>query len=169
VKSWFDQIDEDVAKAVIRIKVKLPNGEEIDRDFRGDIAIDYDLLEEQLTEMPGMFAWWSSVLAEQRARVMVIERKIKARRGMVTQELLDESKKIAASGGGIGTRAGLRREDIKDLMEKDVKMIKLDATYIQEKRTESKLYGIVEALRMKSEHLRSLAGFKRMEMQQSNI
>jgi len=129
---WFkDNVEEKISEALISILVVLPNKEKITRDFRPDLDIDYDLLEEQLADIPSIFAFWSVVLAEQKANTELIEREIKLRKALITRELLDESKRLAADGAGIGTRPGLRQSDIKDLMQGDETLLKLDASYIR--------------------------------------
>lgn len=165
----FD-IDDDVAEWLMKITVTVGAGDNkrtFTRDFRPDVTPNYDLLEEQLVETPPLLCFWSQVLAEARARVSLLDRKMRTRRGEIMRELTDEAKRMASEGIGLGSRAGLRKSDIEDLMEQDEKLIGLDVEYITARKIESKVYGIIEALRTKSENLRSLAGFKRMEMQES--
>jgi len=162
-KDWFSRnVDDDIAKILVKLKISIGDDKFIERDFRPDVKIEYEELEEQLEDTPSLFAFWSSVLAEQRAQVAIIERSIKMRRGTVTRTLLEESKSVAAKGVGLGTRPGLRKDDIKDLLEADKELAELDAKYIIANKRLSKLYGVVDAIRMKSEHLRSLSGFKRI-------
>lgn len=150
---WFeDHIDPDVAKAVIRLSVKLHNDSSIDRDFRPDVHIDYDNLEEQLEIQPSLYAFWSSVLSEQRASVAKIERIIKARRGIIARKLIAEQPDIT-------------KWKLEEVAESDKELNRLEGKLIQQKRTESKLFAIVDALKIKTEMLRSLAGFKRIELQ----
>jgi hypothetical protein len=151
---WFDEnVDNDVAEAVIRLKVVLPNRKgEIDRDFRPDVSIDYDDLERQMSVMPSVFAFWSSVLAEQRAEVAKTDRIIKARRALLARKLFDE-------------HVDIPKWRLEEIIESDSNLTKLETKLIQAKRTESKLFAIVDSLRMKSDMLRSLAGFKRQELQ----
>ena len=65
--SWVkSNFDEDLAAAVFKLKVELPNGKIVTRDFSVDLGIDYDMLEEQLAETPSIFAFLSSILSEQK-------------------------------------------------------------------------------------------------------
>jgi hypothetical protein len=152
---WFaDNVPEDVASIVVRISVKA-SGKEISKDFRTDVEIDYDNLEEQLARTPSAFAYWAGVLSEQKMVVGVWERKIKRRRAVVAEQILKASKAEGIS---------LRAADIKELIEADDVLEKLEAELLIAQRSAGKLYNIVEAIKMKSEHLRSLAGFKRQEL-----
>jgi hypothetical protein len=153
---WFaDNIPEDVANIVVRIHVKVPGGGTISRDFRTDVEIDYDNLEEQLARTPSAFSYWAGVMSEQKMVVGVFERKIKRRRAIVAEQILNTAKAEGIS---------LRAADIKELIEADDILEKLEAELLIAQRSSGKLYNIVEAIKMKSEHLRSLAGFKRQEL-----
>ena len=152
--SWYgENVNDDVAKQVITLRFPVQDGV-IERDFRPDVEIDYDNLIKQLEETPAMFSWWATLLAEVRKNVAVLERKIKRRKGEVTRELLDAAKNE-------GTK--LRRDDVLDLIEADDLVNKYEAELIMANKHMSKLFAITDALKMKSEHLRSLAGFKRQE------
>lgn len=152
--SWFgENVNDDVAKIVITLRFPVQDGV-VERDFRPDVEIDYDNLVKQLEETPAMFSWWAALLAEVRKNVAVLERKIKRRKGEVTRELLDAAKNE-------GTK--LRRDDVLDLIEADDLVNKYEAELIMANKYLSKLFAITDALKMKSEHLRSLAGFKRQE------
>lgn len=153
--AWFDKhIDPDIADAVIRLIVRLPNGSTVERDFRSDLHIDYDNLEHMLEEMPSLFAFWSMVLAEHRALVALQTRAVLIRRAELVREITDSARDAGVS---------VRRSDLDDLIEGDVELSKKSAALIKLKRTESKLFGIQDALKMKMDSMRSLAGFKREE------
>lgn len=155
--SWFDNaLGGDFAK-LFHIKMEI-DGSTYERDIRPDVAIDYDVLETQLQETPSIFCTWAMFLAEARKAVSVIERAIKNRRGQLTRELLDAAKKE-------GTK--LRASDVEFLLEDDEEVQRLEAKLIGANKNLSKLFAIVDALRMKSENLRSLAGFKRQEYRDS--
>lgn len=150
--AWYEQnIDDDIANIVIRLNIKLNDRTEITRDFRPDVEIDYDNLEGQLQEAPSIFSYWAMVLGEQRAVVARIERMVDVKRAFIIQEILEKNDSIP-------------KWKVDELVEVDKSVNTLETRLITAKRTETKLYNIVEALKMKSEHLRSLAGFKRQEM-----
>jgi hypothetical protein len=157
--SWFDDnLGNDLARQLIRINVNI-DGQIIDRDVRPDVDINYDMLEEELQNISASFSFWAILLAECKKIVAIIERKVKRRRGEVTNLLLNEAKKE-------GVR--LRGTDVKDLIETDDLIEKLEAQLILANRSLSKIFAVVDAMRMKSEMLRSLAGFKKQEMRDSD-
>lgn len=156
---WFDDnIVEEIAETIIRVKVNLPKQRYVERDFRPDVAVEYDNLEVQLEHTPSSFAFWSVVLAEHRAAVAIIERKIKARRAALTNELLEKAKLDGVK---------IAQWQVETLIETDDTLITFESELILANRTLSKLYAIVDAIRMKSDNLRSLAGFKREELKES--
>lgn len=151
---WYEtNVPEDIAKQLITLRFPVQDGV-VERDFRPDVEIDYDDLVKQLEETPAMFSFWANLLAEVRKQVAVLERKVKRRKGEVTRTLLDE-----ASTKGVK----LRRDDVVDLIEADDLLNKFEAELIMANKHLSKLFAITDAIKMKSEHLRSLAGFKRQE------
>ena len=158
MSTWFDSLNDDIATTLLRVRVELPEGGTVDKDIRPDVVIDYDMLEEQLEETPSAYVFWSMVLAESKKNVATLERIVKRRKGDVTRELLGDAREKGVS---------LRRADVDDLIEADEKLNELEGRLILANRTLSKLFAVVEAMRMKSDHLRSLAGFKRQEQRDS--
>lgn len=159
MSKWFsDNIDDDLANAVLKIRVKMPNGTMLERDLRPDLATDYDLLEQQLTETPSIFVFWSAALAEQRRHTASLERMIQRRKAKVSEEIFKESKK---------EKFKVTQYMLEELVELDEDYLKLNAELVLAKRTESKLWSIVKAIEMKSDNLRTLAGFKKQEMRDS--
>jgi hypothetical protein len=156
---WFDaNIDEDIASAMVRVNIKLTSGKEVSRDFRPDLDIVYEDLEKLLEVTPSMFAYWAMVMSEQKMAVGLIERKIKRRRAVIAKKIIDEARAMGVS---------LRGTDIKELIESDDELEKLEVEFLVAQRTAGKLWNIVEAIKMKSEHLRSLSGFKKQELRDS--
>lgn len=157
-KGWYAQnVPEDIAKQIITLRFPAQDGF-IERDFRPDVEIDYDDLVKQLEETPAIFSFWANLLAEVRKQSAVIERKITRRKGEVTRTLLEE-----ANSKGVK----LRRDDVEDLIEADDLLNKFEAELIVANKHVGKIWAITDALKMKSEHLRSLAGFKRQEQRDS--
>jgi hypothetical protein len=153
---WFNEnVSTEIADALIRISVKLADNKVVSRDFRPDLEVNYDQLEEQLSTIPSIYAYWAMVMSEQKMVVGILERKIKRRRAVVAQDIFRSSKQEGIS---------LRGTDVKELIESDEKLEGLEAELLIAQKTSGKLWNIVEALRMKSEGLRSLAGFKKQEM-----
>lgn len=169
---WFarEEIESDLLDVVasIRLPVRVqkdgkPTFQIVERSFREDLGITMIDLEEQMMDAPSIYAFWSSLLSEQQMMVAALERKVKIRRAAVKRELKAEAAKLAASGGGLSSRTGLNRDDIDDLMSDDTEIMDLEADLIKARRTEGKLWGIVNAVKMKAETMRSLAGFKKQE------
>lgn len=150
-----EQYDGEVVDYLVKIKIELPNGRTIEADFSEDMDIDYDLLENQLCDHPAKFAFWSAVLSEQKYVTSKLERMIAIRRAAICQKNLD----TARDAGG-----KLTKYELDEMVECDKEFIRLNLQLLTEGRKLGKLYGIVDALRMKGEAMRSLAGFKRQEL-----
>lgn len=146
--------DEEVASALFQLNFTLPNGQKVTGSFEADTKIDYDSLEEQLAETPAKYAFWSALLGEQKYAVSVLEKQVARRRSK-----LCEGFQASAQDEGIK----LAKHVIDEMVQADTIMFELEARLLQANRTLSKLWVIENALKMKSEHLRSLAGFKREE------
>lgn len=156
---WFENnVPEDIAQTLIKLSVTLPNNTKITRDFRPDLDIEYEKLEFEMAEMPSIFGFWSLVLAEQKASVMIIDRKIKTKRAETLKMVKEELQK---------TEVKLIGRHIDEIVDTDDAVKKLEIQLVIEKKRESKLYAICDSLKMKAEILRSLAGFKKQELIQS--
>lgn len=155
-KKWVkNNFDDDLAQSVFKLKVELPNGKVITKNFSVDVEIDYDMLEEQLAETPAVYAFLSSVLSEQKHTCAKLERLIARRRAVIAQNANETAKTAGIK---------LHKYVLDEIVEADDKILELQGQLMLAQRTLGKLYGFVDAIRMKSEHLRSLAGFKRQEM-----
>ena len=156
MSDWFEQnVPEDVAKRIIRLKVDLGNNQIIEKDFRPDLRIDYETLEQDLETIPQAFAYWAMVYSEAKAECAKLDRIAKRRRAIITSMILEEAKS--------NEMPRIAEKVFRDLVEKDPKLLKIEARIILANRTMGKLWNIVEAMRIKAEALRSLAGFKRQE------
>ena len=156
-KSWFDSISNDVADVISNIVLRITVGDgdkSISRDVRPDVSVDYDMLEDQLEECPSVLFFYSQMLADQKSKTNIIERQIKIKRSTLVEEFLNNAHQA---------NVNIRRRDIDDLIESDEDLQKLEVQLIISRRTESRLYGIVDAVKMRFDALRSLAGFKREE------
>jgi hypothetical protein len=156
--SWIKRnIEPGVADYLFNIRINLPNRTLFQRNVRPDLVIDFEDLERQLQELPEMLCFFDSLLAEQRAKVATLEAKKEAIKGDLTDEILDRSKR---EGVKFSVQA------IKDITQADDRMMQTQAEIIKETKIEHRLRAVVSALQRKSEHLRSLAGFKREEKRQ---
>ena len=95
------------------------------------------------------------------ARIGVYQRNVRPD-VIVDFDLLEEQLEEARESG-----ISIRREDLKDMINADPLLIELEKDIIMDTRAEEKLRAVVRALQVKSEHLRSLAGFKREEKRSS--
>jgi hypothetical protein len=155
MSDWFERnIPEDVADRIIKLRIHIGDSV-VERDFRPDLKIDYETLEEDLCTIPQQFAYWAMVYSEAKAEVAKLERISKRRRAEITGQILDEAKKE--------NMPKIAEKVFRDLVEKDPQLLKIESTIIFANRTMGKLWNIVEALKIKSEAIRSLAGFKRQE------
>jgi hypothetical protein len=91
------------------------------------------------------------IYSEVKEKANVFEKKIRRRRGILTQEILLENK-------------SLRRGDIADIIECDNDLLEIEGQYIHLQKLVGKLYHTLEALKMKNDNIRSLSGFKKQEM-----
>lgn len=154
-KKWYAEIPDEVRDTLFKIRVKIGPSKILEHNFLPDVDVDYDELEAQLEEIPAKYAYVSSILAEQKAIVQMKERMLLRRKALVTDEILQSSREAGIS---------LRVSDVEKLIEKDDVVTKFDADLIMSRKVENKLIGLVTSIRMKSDSLRSLAGFKRQEM-----
>ena len=154
---WInDNVNLDVANFLFNIKITcLPDRIGVfQRDVRPDVTIDFEFLEEQLAQTPEMICFWDMLLAEQKAKVASLESRKDFIRGEITDRILTDcrDKKIE-----------VRRADIEDLIKQDQDYVDHTVKLIQETRVENKLRAVISALQRKSDHLRSLSGFKKEE------
>ena len=144
----------EAINSVFRLKIKI-NDKEIQQDVSTDVEINYDLLEEQLTETPSKFAFWSMILADQKFKLQTIEKRITRRKSKLLTDYFDQAQQN-------GYKVTKYMAD--EFVEADDELLRLESLHIIELRLYNKLWGVVDSLKMKSEHLRSLAGFKKQEM-----
>jgi len=153
---WIDQnVDREVSDYLLKFKVNLPNRTPLECDCRSDLNIDYEALEVELQETPSTYAFWAAVMSEARAEVAKLELYIKARTGALTKYLINQYESKGRK---------LTKDQREDYIKADEDLISLQQRKIKADKISGKLYHIVEAIKMKSEHLRSLSGFKRQEL-----
>jgi hypothetical protein len=155
----FESVPKEIRDLLVTIRVKLPNRKVIKQDISPLVDISYDLLEKQLETTPSLYVFWGMIHAEQEMVVAAQELNLKKR----TAEIADKMQDLARKDG----LKELRRSDIKDFVDMDEQVLKIRAKMVLEQKTLSKLNVVMDALKMKSEHLRSLSGFKRQELRDS--
>lgn len=159
--SWIKKnVSADLADYLFNIKLTLPDRIGlVQRDVRADLVIDFDLLEDQLAENPEMLAFFDLLLAEQVAKVASLKVKVLRQRGKTLEAILDASRMAHGQA--------MRRADCEDLVEADDAVVELEAEIILEQLKLDRVKSVVGSIKMKSEHLRSLAGFKKQERQET--
>jgi hypothetical protein len=151
---WEKNIDQELSEILIKFKLTL-NNKEIIRDWRTDCKINYEHLEDDLEDMPSIYAFWTAILSEARKKLRIIEFQI------------DIQKAKILKGVKIPEGIKLTVADKENIVTLDVEYNQLIIKQIELESTVSKLFGIVDSLKMKSDNLRSLAGFKRAELTNS--
>lgn len=170
MNEWFSKsIPPEIADVICKIKLSINDGEDKKQLTFGDVItnldIDYDALEQQLEEMPGAFTYWCFILAEAETQVALLERTAKYKRGLLQEAIIDKFTEKTDSIKGADKLPP--QWQIKEMIEADKDINEVEIRYIIAKKNYAKIKAIVEGYRMKSEHLRSLAGFKRQEKREN--
>lgn len=155
-KWWESNIEKDIAEMLIELKAKL-SGKSITRDWTLDLKLDYEHLDKDMEEIPSILAFWSSVLASARKEKALNEMKMDIRRSKILKELSTNMPE--------GVKLTVKDKD--DMIKIDPIWVKLKTNEIEIDATVSKLFGIVDALKIKAENLRSFASMKRAELHNS--
>ena len=153
---WAANIDPDLAAAIVSFKLTI-QGKVVARDWRLDSDINYETLEDDLETMPSIFGFWSAVLSEARKKQKLVETRLIIKRAKILNRIAQDM------------TAGMKmtKDDKDNIVNLDPEYMAIVTESIEVEVTVSKLFGIVDSMRMKSDNLRSLAGFKRAEMQGS--
>lgn len=127
-------------------------------DMLPTLDLDYDLLENQMQDLPAQYAYWAAAYSEARLQVAIDERRMKAAKGRIIEKIQDEAKR---------KNIRLSVEQVKAVVEADDEIKKDDMRLATSQMQCGKLFHMMEALKMKAELGRSLAGFKRQELDRS--
>jgi hypothetical protein len=157
---WFkEHVPPELARGTMfKFSIKLPNGTVVNINLIDDIDINFEILEEQHERIPAQYMYWASVYSELRSAVAILELKMRSRRQAVVRKILDEFKVCGVKPTDKQTTS---------LIDGDDELIRKEAELAILQKNCGKVYHMVEAIRLKSEHSRSLAGFKRQEKEQS--
>lgn len=159
---WFeDRVPDEVASSsLFKFNIKVGKFKQsITINMIADIDIDYDNIRQQLEDAPAEFAYWAAIYSELKMQTIILDRKIKARRG----KLVDSAVK-----GAFKASTRLTDKQVAAIVEADKELGRMEAESALINKHCGKMYFMVEAIRMKSDNLRSLAGFARAELQDSN-
>ena len=157
---WFkEHVPPDLAdSSLFKFKFTLENGSVCEVNLTGDLDINFEILEEQHERIPAQYIYWAAIYSELRFAVAKQELRIKSRRHAVLRRVFEEFRVRNAKPTDKQTNA---------LIDGDPELQKVEAQLIILQRNCGKVYHMVEAIRLRSEHSRSLAGFKRQEKEQS--
>ncbi len=157
---WVDEhLPSEIAhSAIFEFNVRFQDGKTHTVRMLPDLTVDYDTLQAQLTEMPAQYAYWAAMHAELKLSLGVQERMVKAKRGRLTDAVLD-----SAGKGQVKFTA----DQVKSLVDKDSDLVAMEVALLTIQRNFNKMWAMMEALKMKFDALRSLAGFKRQELENS--
>ena len=127
-------------------------------DLVPDLDLDYDILESQMQDLPAQYAFYAALYSEAKTKVALEDRRLKAIKGSLIEKVQFRSKEE-----GIKFSA----DQVKYVVEADDQLKAADARLQLAHKQCGKLYHMVEALKLKAELARSLAGFKRQEQENS--
>jgi len=160
--SWVDEnIPPELAGSTLfKFNITLPSKDEngksqsIDVSMLPDLDLDYEILETQMESIPAQYAFWAAVYSEVKFMVTAAERQLKIRRGEATKIVQEEA---------ANKNVKLSVDQVKNIVEADQQLVKNDLAFNKYQMVAGKLYHMVEAIRIKADLARSLAGFKRQE------
>lgn len=152
-KWWSENVDPDISEAVIKLRVLLSK-KEVTRDWTEDLALDYEDIDTDMEQIPSILAFWSAVLAEARKAKSLIEVKMDIKRAKILKGVSQH----------IQEGVKLTVKDKEDIINVDQEFSQLKARLIETDATISKLFGVVDALKIKADNLRSFAAMKRAEL-----
>lgn len=123
-------------------------------DIKSNVKLNYDNVEYSLQDIPSEMSFWSAVYAEMRYRENIFERVVKSVRSTVYEQILEASKVEGVK---------LSVDIIKALVEKDNRVNNSENELAKAHMIATKLYYMVEAIKMKADLARTLTSLKRSE------
>lgn len=123
-------------------------------DVTAHVSMDYDTVERDLVNVPSELAFWSSVYAEAKLRTNILERAVKTARALAHDEIVKAA---------LAENTRLPQDAIKTLVEKDERVNRAEVELATAHMVASKMYYLVEAIRMKGDLSRTLTSLKRSE------
>ena len=148
-----------VDSEIFRFNIKLPASTlPVVVNMFSDLDIDYDILLQQMEDHPSIYIYWAGVYSEARSLISKKERLIRSRKGAIAG---------AAVAGFAKAKAKLTDKQLFLILDKDKTTQQLEDELADLHKTSGKLWHMVKALEMKAELMRSLAGFKRQEFNES--
>jgi hypothetical protein len=127
---------------------------QVEIDVLPCIGIDYENLEDDMVVLPSQYAFFSTVYSEVRLQANLLEKAVKIKKAKLVKKILNEAE---------NNKIRLTQDQLKTIIEADDELNQTEAKYTKKQMQVGKLYYFLEALKMKSELMRSLAGFKKQE------
>ena len=124
-------------------------------DIKAIVSLNYETVELELCDIPSQFAFYAAVYAEAKYRSNLFERVVKSVRSIVHDEIIQASSK---------ENVRLAQDSIKILVEKDSRVNRAEGEFALSSMIASKLYYMIEAIRMKADLGRTLTSLKRSEL-----
>jgi len=150
---WEKNVDSDISDVIIELKATIGN-KTVNKNWVDDLSLNYENIDNDMENIPTILAFWSAVLAEARKQHSVIKMKMDIRKSKVldgTKDLIKEGVKLTVN-------------DKENMVSVDPKYVSLHTQEIELGATISKLFGIVDAIKIKADNLRSFAAMKRAEL-----
>lgn len=159
IASWYQEnIPPEVYQAqAFRFNVKLANGNTVEINIPVMTEVNYDTLEEDMADVPSQLSYFGVIHSELKYATAILDRRIKARRGILTEKALDYAN---------AEKLKITDTQLKTVIEGDDVLNKLEEELAKAWKDAGKLYYLVETVKAKLEVTRSLAGFKRQELDQ---
>lgn len=152
-KWWETNVDPELSQIIVELKAFL-SGKKVTKNWTDDLALNYENIDSDMEGIPSIIAFWSAVLAEARREKNIIKMKMDIRRSRI----LENTKGLIKEG------VKLTVQDKENIVCVDEKYIELQKREIDLDATVSKLFGIVDALKIKADNLRSFSAMKRAEL-----
>ena len=153
-----DYLKGEISDHIFRISMKVGNRSTLIKDVRPLLKIDFECLENELESLPAILFFYEALLAEQKSILATLD----TRKEFIKSQLTSQIKNKAEEDD-----VRLSDAKMKNLISGDEKTLQITCEIIQEQRNFDRLRAVVNCLMRKSEHLRSLAGFKRDERTRS--
>lgn len=151
---WIDEhIPQELSESsVFKFKVALTKDNIIEFDILPALEIEYDSVEKQMEDISSQYAYYAMVYSELKHNVSILERKAKARRGVLTREATNISK---------DSKAKLTSDQVKSVIEEDEVLNKMETQVATAQKWAGKMYHMTVALQIKADMLRSLCGVRK--------
>ncbi len=137
-----------------------PTPQIINVDLTADLDVCYELVQQQLEEVPSQYVFWGSIYSELKLQCAKFERQIKGKKGQVTDRILKEA---AAQSIKITDK------QVNAIIESDIQLQELELKLAIYERNTGKVWFVVQALQMRADSLRSLAGFSKIDYNHAHM